>query len=103
MVTLPLWTGLSPHHLDFGGTITLEVETILALLHDVAISILGNNFDALVFVNGHGGNAAILSTVVTKIGHDYPDAQILTITYFQLATPFIGDIRESEAGRGDGP
>lgn len=98
LVTPPLWTGLSPHHLDFGGTITLEVETMIALLHDVATSILDNGFDALVFVNGHGGNAAILSTAVTKIGHDYPDAQLLTITYFELAAPFIDDIRESEAG-----
>ncbi len=98
LVTPPVWSGLSPHHLDFGGTISLEVETMIAVLRDVAASILDNGFDALIFVNGHGGNQAILSTAVTKIGREFPDAQILTITYFQLAAPFIDEVRESEAG-----
>lgn len=98
LVTPTLWAGLSPHHLDFGGTVTLEVETMIALLQNVATSILDNDFDALIFVNGHGGNEAILSTAVSKIGHESVAAQVLTITYFQLATPFINNIRESDAG-----
>lgn len=98
LVTPPLWTGLSPHHLDFGGTISLGVETMLAVLRDVAASILDNGFDAILFLNGHGGNAAILGTAVTKIGTEFPDAQVLSLTYFDLAAPFVDEYRESDVG-----
>lgn len=98
LVTPSLWTGLSPHHLDFGGTITLSVETMLAVLRDVAASILDNGFNAILFLNGHGGNAAILSTAVTKIGNEFPDVQILSLTYFDLAAPFVDEYRESDVG-----
>lgn len=98
LVTPPLWTGLSPHHLDFGGTITLGVETMLAVLRDVAASVLDNGFDAILFLNGHGGNVAILGTAVTKIGTEFPDAQVLSLTYFDLAVPFVDEYRESDVG-----
>jgi creatinine amidohydrolase len=98
LVTPPVWTGLSPHHLDFGGTITLEVETMLAVLRDVAASILDNGFDAVFFLNGHGGNMSLLGTAVTEIGSEFPEAQVLALTYFQLASSFIDEIRESELG-----
>jgi len=98
LVTPPIWSGLSPHHMEFGGTITLEVETMVSVLHDVAASVLDNGFDAILFLNGHGGNTSIVDTATTEIGQDYPDEQILSLTYFQLAEPFIDDIRESDIG-----
>lgn len=98
IITPPVWTGLSPHHLEFGGTLTLEVETMLAVLRDVAASVLDNGFDAVFFLNGHGGNMALLGTAVTKIGREFPDAQVLGLTYFQLAASVIEDLRESELG-----
>lgn len=98
VVTPPIWTGLSPHHLNFGGTITLEVETMLALLRDVAASILDNGFDAVFFLNGHGGNVSLLGTAITKIGTEFPDAQVLGLTYFRLASSFVDEIRESDLG-----
>lgn len=98
IITPPIWTGLSPHHLEFGGTITLTVETMLSVLRDVAASILDNGFDAVFFLNGHGGNMALLSTAVTQIGHEFPDTQILGLTYFQLAGPVVEEYRESELG-----
>lgn len=98
IVTPPVWTGLSPHHLEFGGTITLEVGTMLAVLRDVAASVLDNGFDAVFFLNGHGGNMALLGTAVTQIGREFSDAQILGLTYFQLAASVVSDLRESELG-----
>lgn len=98
LVTPPIWTGLSPHHLDFGGTITLEVETMIAVLRDVAASVLDNGFDAVFFLNGHGGNMSLLGTAITKIGSEFPEAQIVGLTYFQLASTSIDDIRESDLG-----
>lgn len=98
LVTPPVWAGLSPHHMDFGGTITLEVETMIAVLRDVAASVLDNGFDAVLFLNGHGGNVALQGTAVTKVGREFPDAQVLGLTYFQLAESFVDEIRESDTG-----
>jgi creatinine amidohydrolase len=98
LVTPPIWTGLSPHHMDFGGTITLEVETMIAVLRDTAASVLNNDFDSILFLNGHGGNTSIIGTAVTKIGREFPDSQILGLTYFQLAEEFIHEIRDSDIG-----
>jgi len=84
--------------MEFGGTITVSVETLIEILHNVAASVLDNGFDAVLFLNGHGGNASTIGSAVTKIGTEFPEAQILGITYFELADSFIDDIRDSDIG-----
>jgi creatinine amidohydrolase len=98
LVTPPVWSGLSPHHMDLGGTLTLSAETMLRMLRDIAAAVLSNEFDALFLLNGHGGNIAPIGTSVMDIGRDASDAEILGATYFQLAQPFIDEIRDSETG-----
>ncbi|WP_231188176.1 creatininase family protein [Haladaptatus sp. DYF46] len=98
LVTPPVWSGYSPHHLPFGGTITLEYDDLLHTLEDIAGSALENGFDALLLVNGHGGNTSLISSAVSTIGVDHPDRSLLGVTYFQLAAPFIDEVRESDVG-----
>lgn len=98
LVTPPIWGGYSPHHLSFGGTISLEFDTLKRTLEDVAGSVLTNGFDALLLLNGHGGNSALISGVTSTIGVDHPDAELLSVTYISLAKPFIDEIRESDPG-----
>lgn len=98
LVTPAVWLGYSPHHLSFGGTISGEFETLLEVLEQVAETVLENGFDALLFLNGHGGNASLIDTAVSTVGRTHPDAEILGLTYFDLALPFIDDVRESETG-----
>jgi len=71
---------------------------MIALLRDIATSVLDNGFDAILFLNGHCGNMSLIGTAVTKIGQEFPTAQVLGLTYFQLAEPFIDEIRESATG-----
>lgn len=98
LVTPPVWSGHSPHHLPFGGTLSTDVETLLHLLEDVASSALENGFDAVLFLNGHGGNSSVIGSAISAIGTEHPDAEILGLPYTQLAAPFIDEIRESEIG-----
>lgn len=78
--------GFSPHHAAWPGTITLRLETYLALLHDIARSVLDAGFSRVLFVNGHGGNEAPLRSVVTQMVTDgFPVAMV---NYFQ---PSIAD------------
>lgn len=98
LVTPPVWAGYSPHHMGFGGTITLDHDDLLTILEGIAESALENGFDALVLLNGHGGNASLISSATSTIGRHHPEVEVLGLTYFQLATEFIDDIRESDVG-----
>lgn len=59
--------GLSPYWLGFAGTLTLRPETLLALFRDLAMSVAHHGFRRLVIVNGHGGNAGIISVAATAM------------------------------------
>jgi len=98
LVTPPFWPGYSPHHMAFGGTITLEFDVMLESLENIADSALSNGFDAILLLNGHGGNMPLISAATSMIGNDHADVEVLGLTYFELATAFIDDIRDSDVG-----
>jgi len=98
LTTPAVWSGYSPHHLSLGGTISGEFETLLSLLQEIANAGLENGFDALLFVNGHGGNTALIETAVSEVGRENPSTETLGVTYFELAAPFITDVRDSDLG-----
>ncbi|WP_306875915.1 creatininase family protein [Neorhizobium galegae] len=62
--------GFSPHHLSHPGTISLRLETYLAVLADTVRSILDAGFPRVVFVNGHGGNSAPLRSLCAQMVTD---------------------------------
>lgn len=71
VVVAPAMTiGFSPHHLSLPGTISLRLETYLAVLADTARSILDSGFPRVVFVNGHGGNSAPLRSLCAQMVTD---------------------------------
>jgi creatinine amidohydrolase len=98
LVTPPVWTGYSPHHMSFGGTVTGDYDTLLALLEDTAASALENPFDICLFVNGHGGNRSLIGAATNTVGHDHPDVELFGLTYFTLGDDFVPDIRDSDIG-----
>lgn len=98
LVTPPVWSGYSPHHMSFGGTVTVEHEHLLWILEDIADSALDNGFDALVLLNGHGGNKSLVASATSTIGKEHPEAEIFGLTYFQLGARFMDEIRESDLG-----
>lgn len=63
-------TGFSPHHLSLAGTISLRLETYLAVLTDTARSIIEAGFPRVLFVNGHGGNSAPLRALCGQLVTD---------------------------------
>lgn len=98
VVAPPIWAGYSPHHLSFGGTLSLEFETLLYVIEQVAATGLENGFDALLLLNGHGGNIPLIGGATSTIGVDHHGVEILGTTYFSLAEPFVDEVRESEVG-----
>src|SRR5512134_188777 len=55
--TIPF--GLDEHHMDFPGTIAVDIETCLAYVSQVAISVARHGFRHILIVNGHGSNHSI--------------------------------------------
>ncbi len=50
--------GMAEHHLGFPGTMSLQPATMLALVHDLLLSLFSHGFERIFVVNGHGGNIA---------------------------------------------
>ncbi|MEI6737751.1 MAG: creatininase family protein [Pseudomonadota bacterium] len=51
--------GHTPTFMAYPGTISLRLETLIALIRDVLDSLATHGFKRIVIVNGHGGNAPI--------------------------------------------
>lgn len=56
LVAPPIYYGVSSHHMDFPGTITLSPCT----LEQLASSLIKHGFKKILFENGHGGNTPAL-------------------------------------------
>lgn len=67
--------GVSYHHDDFPGTLSIGPEALARLVYEVGIAAARNGIRKLVIINGHGGNSAALSFAAQQINRD---AQIFT-------------------------
>ncbi len=63
----PMSYGKSNEHINFPGTITLSAATLSAVLHDIGASLARAGFRRFAFLNGHGGNMALLNSVARDI------------------------------------
>lgn len=97
LVFPPLWFGNS-QHLPFGGTVTASFDTVRDILKEFAMTAKNNGLDALVLLNGHVGNCTAVVAAVNAAGDANSRVEILGLTYFDLAAPFIDEIRESSRG-----
>ena len=59
--------GVSYHHMNFPGTITLRPETFMAAVYDVVWSLHQHGLERFLILNGHGGNSAPLGVSIVKL------------------------------------
>jgi creatinine amidohydrolase len=55
--------GYTPYFAAYPGTVSLRIETLIALVRDVLDSLQRSGFRRILFVNGHGGNAPAASLI----------------------------------------
>ncbi len=89
-VTPPLCFGMSVHHMEFPGTITLSPDTFVAVTRDILESLYHHGFRRMLILNGHGGNVAHLTTALAtvvdlhrdlrvKVGHWWTDPAVQAV------------------------
>lgn len=62
--------GVSYHHDDFAGTLSVSHEALAQMVVDIGQSLARNGIRKLVIINGHGGNAPALEFAAQKINRD---------------------------------
>ena len=70
IVVPPLNYGVSLHHMDFPGTVTLSPYTLEQVAYEVVYSLTKHGFKKILFENGHGGNTPALEAAVQRIKAD---------------------------------
>jgi creatinine amidohydrolase len=109
VLVLPLvWTGFSPHHMEHLGTITLKYDTFVEVLTQIARCVHTHGFKKMLFLNGHGGNSAVVASMRFKltgeegfpvVGYDYwnisPTSEVMEAV-FETDKGFIGHAGEAE-------
>jgi len=92
--------GMAEHHLGFAGTISLQPSTLLAVLHDVVLSLARHGFERIFVINGHGGNiatskAAFAQAYATAADRGLPNAPQLRckLANWFMAGPVLQEAR----------
>ncbi|PCC45846.1 creatininase [Brevibacterium aurantiacum] len=95
VVAPPIWCGLAEHHMPFGGTLTLSLNTLHALLRDVCRSILRAGFRHILLVNGHGGNVTALNALVNELTSEL-SASLAVTSYFTAGSHVIARVLQTQ-------
>lgn len=93
-----LWYGSSPHHLPFGGTLSLTAGTFLAVLMDIGRSIAGASFRRLFIVNGHGGNHELIGLAARDLALE-EGIEVAAASWWHLAARELAAAGAREIGR----
>src|SRR3954447_9429731 len=95
VLVLPgLWTGMSEHHLPFGGTISLNFSELRGVLSGVVRSLRAIGFARLLIVNGHGGNVEPLAVAARELAHDY-GLPVIACTPWYLTRSRVPEVAET--------
>ena len=97
VVTECVWTGLSEHHMAFGGTITLDFATFQAVIRGIVRSLKRHGFRRVLLVNAHGGNVAALRTITDELTFEL-GVPVVATTYWHHAAAELAPILERQKG-----
>lgn len=97
VVTPVVWSGLSEHHMPFGGTLILSHETFRAVLRDLVTALTRHGFRDVLISNSHGGNIIAIQQIADELASTLP-ATVVATTYASEAAPAIAALLEDQPG-----
>lgn len=95
LVTPVLWSGLSEHHMPFGGTLTLDHDTYFNVIRCLIESVVRHGFRHVLLSNSHGGNIVANQWTADRLATDI-DATIVATSYVSEGGPAIAEILEDQ-------
>lgn len=97
VVTPVVWTGLAEHHMEFGGTVTLDYESFAGALRGIARSAARHGFRRVMLLNGHGGNAEAVMVAASELTIAL-GIKVAAGTYWHMVPEVIAPILERQSG-----
>ena len=98
VITPTVSFGQSRHHHNFGPTLSITSRTLEHVLHDLGTSVFRSGFRRLLFLNGHGGNAAVIEVVAAELATDQA-VVVGAASYWKVASTELQRTGHVEAGR----
>ncbi|MEO1490570.1 MAG: creatininase family protein [Pseudomonadota bacterium] len=97
VVTPVVWSGLSEHHMPFGGTLILSHATFRLVIRDLVVSLIRHGFRDILISNSHGGNIIAMQQICDELSSEI-EATLVATTYVAEARAEIGALLEDQAG-----
>ncbi|MBO6637865.1 MAG: creatininase family protein [Roseitalea sp.] len=97
VVTPTVWTGYSPHHMGFPGSVTLDDDTFSAVVGHVARSLARHGFRRIAIINGHGGNMNLIKNLTQTLFYEH-GIRAAAASYWDFALADLAAWRQSETG-----
>jgi creatinine amidohydrolase len=99
--------GMSHALLNFPGTLSLRPTTLIAVLEDLFRSMYRHGLRRVLIVNGHGGNAAALSSAIHLVADDLGEMRFKTFEWwtdpeaYRVVIETMGEQAGSHASPGE--
>jgi len=97
VVTPCVWTGLAEHHMEFGGTVTLDYASFAGVLRGIVRSAARHGFKRVMLLNGHGGNSEAVIVAASEFTIEF-GIKVAAGTYWHVVPEVIGPLLERQAG-----
>lgn len=97
VVTPTVWSGLAEHHMEFGGTVTLDYESFAGVLRGIVKSAARHGFRRVMLLNGHGGNAEAVMVAASEFTIEF-GIKVAAGTYWHMVPEVIAPILERQHG-----
>lgn len=78
--------GMANHHLAFSGSASLNPSTYILVIKDLVNSWKSQGFNNFLFINGHGGNIAPLTSAFSEIKRGPDETKLSLINWWHLKT-----------------
>ncbi len=100
MVAPTISYGVSPHHMDFAGSVTLSPTTFIHLTVDICLSFVRHGFSRLFFINGHGGNRSSIASGFQQAKMDGARGQFELFAWYEglKETEMVNELFQDQDG-----
>src|ERR1043166_4882792 len=91
-----IWSGVSAHHMDFPGSITIRAKVFIDLLHDICASLHHHGFRHIVLLNGHGGKRSSLEVLGQELFVEF-GLTVNTLAYWDVVPDLVKSLKKSQS------